>query len=183
MRRVAALVLACTLAAACGRRDVATLALQAPPFDELRGLPFGPMRAGGVRAFRANAVPVADTGLRETIGAYRVTYLVPVFDTTGNVWPVEDALVLEIAAERDWPSDSLAHEAWLAAMAAAQAKLDSAVARCAVHDLAAGGFRLEITRGDSTFLSFGYLPGDSLGRPPRTLTLLHRRSSCPPSPR
>lgn len=183
MRRALLLLLVFGVAAACGRRDVATLAFEQPPFDELRGLPFGPMRAGGVRAFRANAVPVPDTGLRETIGPYTVTYVVPVFDTTGGTWPVEAALVLEIVATRTWPTDSLAHDAWLAAMTAVQGRADSTAARCAVNDLATGSFRLEVARGDSTFLSLGYIPADSQGQPPRTETVLHRSSSCPPSSR
>ena len=181
--RALVLMAALVVAAACGaRRDTAELAVNQPPFDELRGLSFTGMRAGGARAFRRGVFPVPDSGLREVVGPYTLTYVVPVFDTLGGKWPVEDALVLEIVAERAWDSDSAAFAAWKDAQRAVR-EGSGTEPRCSVSKPGSFETAVEFDRGDSTFLSVEYVPGDTLDYPARTRTRLHRRSLCPPSSR
>lgn len=179
--RAIVLGLALVVAASCGgRRDTAELALDQPPFDELRGLSFSKMRSGGARAFRRGVFPVPDSGLRELIGPYTVTYVVPVFDTLGGKWPVEDALVLEIVAERAWESDSAAFAAWKGSLRAVR-EASGSEPRCNVTKAGSMDTAVEFDRGDSTFLGIEYVTGDTLDYPARTRTRLYRSSHCPPS--
>lgn len=161
MLRALALVGALVLAAACGgRRDTAEIAAGVAPFDELAGIPFTVLRSGGARALRRNIEPVMNIGLRERIGAYEVTYAVPVFDSTSGSWPVEDALVLEIGATRTWPSDARARAEWLrivANIAATTTTVPRCLARATAKDSIAT--LAEFDRGDSLTFGAEFVPG------------------------
>jgi hypothetical protein len=173
---VRALVLgALVLAASCGgRRDTAEVAGGLAPFDELAGIPFTVLRSGGARALRRNIEPVMNVGLRERIGAYEVTYAVPVFDSASGSWPVEDALVLEIAATRAWPSDSLARAEWLrtiASVAAATTTVPRCLARANAPD--STSTLAEFDRGDSLTLGAEFVPGRILPDSSRSSAQTH----------
>lgn len=174
------------LAAACGeRRDTAELAAGMAPYDELAGIPFTILRAGGARALRRNIAPVMDVGLRETIGAYEVTYSVPVFDSTSGDWPVEDALVLALIATRAWGSDSLAHAEWLRTLSAIMAAT-TAVPRCRARSTATdpSATMAEFDRGDSLTLSTEFVPSqlasDSTPTQAQTHLVIRRSKLTPP---
>jgi hypothetical protein len=158
---IRALVLgALLLAAACGgRRETSEIAAGMAPFDELAGIPFTVLRSGGARALRRNIAPVMGVGLRETIGEYEVTYSVPVFDSASGDWPVEEALVLEVAATRSWGRDSLARAAWIRTIADVM-KATTSVPRCLAA--ASGTDSLatlaEFDRGDSLTLGAEFVP-------------------------
>jgi hypothetical protein len=114
---VAMLLVSLPAVAACGeRRDLADLAAGAAPFETLSGLNAPAMRSGGVRAFRAAAVPAPGAGLHEPIAGYDVVYLIPGFDGADGSWPSEDALVYVVEASREWESDSAARAAFDAAV-------------------------------------------------------------------
>jgi hypothetical protein len=183
-----ALVLgALVFAAACGeRRDTAEIAAGVAPFDELAGIPFTVLRSGGARALRRNIEPVMNIGLRERIGAYEVTYAVPVFDSTSGSWPVEDALVLEIAATRSWPNDSLARAEWLrtiASIATTTTTVPRCLARATASDSAAT--LAEFDRGDSLTLGAEFVPGvvrpDSSVEPALTHVVIRRHALSAPA--
>lgn len=128
------------LAASCGeRRDVADLAVGVVPFEDLRGFNAVALRSGGVRAFRAAAVPSPFEGLRETIRDFDVVYEVAGFDGSDGSWPSEDALVSSIEATQEWPSDAVARQAFERALAALQDGLGVGP-HC--YDLAGPGFAL-----------------------------------------
>ncbi len=174
-------------AAACGgRRDTAEIAAGVAPFDELVGIPFTVLRSGGARALRRNIEPVMNIGLRERIGAYEVTYAVPVFDSTSGSWPVEDALVLEIAAMRTWPSDSMARAEWvraIASIAAATSTVPRCLARATAKDSLAS--LAEFDRGDSLTLGAEFVPGamlpDSSTSPAQTHLVIRRHALSAPA--
>jgi hypothetical protein len=112
------------LAGSCGeRREIADLAAGVAPFEQLRGIDAVALRSGGVRAFRAAAVPAPSEGLREPIGDFQVVYEVPGFDGSDGSWPSEDALISAVEATRDWPSNASARQAFERAIAALQAGL------------------------------------------------------------
>ncbi len=173
------LLAACLLLVASGcvdRREISEVAVGLAPFDELAGIPFTALRSGEVRLWRKDAAPAQPLGLSERIGEYLVTYEVPVFDSSSS-WPVEDAMVLEISAERAWPSDSVA--------LAEQQRLerlvtDSLKAASSCRGTWSGGYatHVEFDRGDSLFLSIEAWVADSSGRPARTRTILRRKSLC-----
>jgi hypothetical protein len=94
------------------RRDVADMAVGLAPFEELRGMGFGGLRSGAVRALRARAERAPLEGLRERIGAFDVVYAVPDYAGADGAWPAEDAFIEHIEATREWPSDSLARAAF-----------------------------------------------------------------------
>jgi hypothetical protein len=174
-------------AAACGgRRDTAEIAAGVAPFDELAGIPFTVLRSGGARALRRNIEPVMNIGLRERIGAYEVTYAVPVFDSTSGSWPVEDALVLEIAAMRTWPSDSMARAEWvraIASIAAATSTVPRCLARATAKDSIAS--LAEFDRGDSLTLGAEFVPSamlpDSSTSPAQTHLVIRRHALSAPA--
>ena len=178
---------ALVLAAACGgRRDTTEIAAGMAPFDELAGIPFTVLRSGGARALRRNIAPVMGVGLRETIGEYAVTYGVPVFDSTSGDWPVEDALVLELAATRSWGSDSLARAEWLTTIAAI-ARATATVPRCLARAQASETFATlaEFDRGDSLTLGAEFvatqLASDSTVIPAQTHLVIRRTSLTAPA--
>ncbi len=128
------------LVVSCGeRRDLADLAVGVAPFEDLRGFNAEALRSGGVRAFRAAAVPSPFEGLRETIRDFDVVYEVPGFDGSDGRWPSEDALISAVEATHEWPSDSRARQAFDRAIAALQDGLGVGP-RC--YDLAGPGFAL-----------------------------------------
>ena len=128
------------LVASCGeRRDIADLAVGVAPFEDLRGFNAVALRSGGVRAFRAGAVPSPFEGLRESIGDFDVVYELPGFDGSDGSWPSEDALVSAVEATREWPSNASAREAFDRAISALQDGLGVGP-QC--YDLAGPGFTL-----------------------------------------
>ncbi len=174
-------------AAACGgRRDTSEIAAGLAPFDELAGIPFTVLRSGGARALRRNIAPVMGVGLRETIGDYEVTYSVPVFDSTSGDWPVEDALVLELAATRSWGNDSLARAEWLETIAAI-AKATTTIPRCLARATATDSTATlaEFDRGDSLTLGAEFvasqLASDSTIIPAQTHLVIRRTSLTAPA--
>jgi hypothetical protein len=175
------------LAAACGgRRDTSEIAAGMAPFDELAGIPFTILRSGGARALRRNIAPVMGVGLRETIGAYEVIYSVPVFDSTSGDWPVEDALVLELAATRSWENDSLARAEWLSTIAAI-AKATTTIPRCLARATASDSVATlaEFARGDSLTLGAEFVAtqfaSDSTVIPAQTHLVIRRTSLTAPA--
>ncbi|MHB1299141.1 MAG: hypothetical protein ACYC0B_11485, partial [Gemmatimonadaceae bacterium] len=105
------------LAACEARRDSTDIAAGVAPFGELRGFGMKGLRAGAIRAFRRNAERAPNEGYRERIDAFDVVYAVPNYDGTDGSWPNEDALIEEIEATHEWPSDSVARAAFEAATA------------------------------------------------------------------
>lgn len=175
------------LAAACGgRRDTAEIAAGMAPFDELAGIPFNVLRSGGARALRRNIAPVMGVGLRETIGDFEVTYSVPVFDSTSGDWPVEDALVLELAATRSWGNDSLARADWLRTIADVMT-VTTTVPRCLARATAtdSSATLAEFDRGDSLTLGAEFVPSqlasDSTRIPAQTHLVIRRTSLTAPA--
>ena len=105
--------------ASCGdRRDLADLAVGVPPFEDLRGINAVALRSGGVRAFRAAAIPAPAEGLRERIRYFDVIYHVPGFDGNDGSWPSEDALVSAVEATQELQTDASARVAFQRAIAA-----------------------------------------------------------------
>jgi hypothetical protein len=187
--RLGLLAVGLVFVAACGeRRDTAEVAAGLAPFDELRGIPFNVLRSGGVRALRKNVAPVMGVGLRETIGAYDVSYAVPVFDSTSGDWPVEDALVLEIGAARSWSSDSAARVEWGRALDAVTSVTKS-VPRCVTSAAAAADpaavHVAEFERGDTLYLTIEFIASalalDSSAVPAQTLFAIRRNSLAAPA--
>ncbi len=175
------------LAAACGgRRDTSEIAAGMAPFDELKGIPFTVLRSGGVRALRRNIAPVMGVGLRETISEFEVTYSVPVFDSTSGDWPVEDALVLELAATRSWASDSLARAEWLRTISGIKTAT-TAEPRCLAQASATDSVATlaEFVRGDSLTLGAEFvasqLASDSTVIPAQTHLVIRRTSLTAPA--
>ena len=206
MRR-ALLVGSILLAAACGgRRDTSEIAVAMAPFDELRGIPFSVLRSGGARALRRNVSPMMGVGLSERIGEYEVTYVVPVFDSASGEWPVEDALVLEISAARNWASDSAARAEWLRTIRAISSST-STTPRCLARVSVTGSVDsaattppaqlatfatfatfatlAEFDRGDSLTLGAEFVAGalasDSSAIPPQTQLVIRRTSLSAPA--
>ncbi len=179
MRR-ALLLCGILLATACGsRRDTADIGAGMAPFDELKGIPFTVLRSGGARAMRRNIAPVMGVGLRETIGEHKVTYVVPVFDSTSGDWPVEAALVLAISATRSWASDSLARAEWMRSVSAITTSVGSAP-QCLARARATDGVPTlaQFDRGDSLSLSAEFvastLASDSTVIPAETQLVIRR---------
>jgi hypothetical protein len=175
------------LAAACGgRRDTAEIAAGMAPFDELAGIPFTVLRSGGARALRRNIAPVMGVGLRETIGEYEVTYSVPVFDSTSGDWPVEEALVLELAATRSWANDSLARAEWIRTIADVM-KATTTVPRCLASAASSDTVATlaEFDRGDTLTLGAEFVPSqlasDSTRIPAMTHLVIRRSSLTAPA--
>jgi hypothetical protein len=134
------------LVASCGeRRDVADLAVGVAPFEDLRGINAVALRSGGVRAFRAAALPAPFEGLRETIGTYDVVYEIPGFDGSNGSWPSEDALVTAIEATAEERSDAGARGRFDRAVAALQDGLGVGP-RC--YALAGPGFTMTVAQWD-----------------------------------
>lgn len=146
-RRVALPTLAALLAlSACEpRRDVADMAVGLAPFEELRGMGLRTMRAGMVRAFRARAERAPWEGFREQVGAFDVVYAVPGYVGTDSTWPDEDALIEQVEATREWPSDSLARAAFDAAVSG-YAGLSSAQPACL--QVTGAGFAMRVAEWD-----------------------------------
>lgn len=187
MRRVF-LVLSVLMTSACAeRRDTSDVAVGLAPFDELRGVPFNVLRSGGVRALRRNVSPVMGMGLRETIGAYDITYAVPVFDSASGDWPVEDALVLEIAATRTWPSDSAAQGEWTR-LFDVTTTITKTAPRCVMSAAAPADpsavHVAEFDRGDTLFLTLEFVASsmalDSSRVPAQTHVVIRRASLAAP---
>jgi len=109
-----ALALAAGAATGCGeRRDIADLAANLAPYDQLRGMNIAELRAGQVRAMRRAVERSPLEGYRERIGDWDVVYTVQGYDGTGDEsWPREDVQVLEVEATRQMASDSAAMAAW-----------------------------------------------------------------------
>jgi hypothetical protein len=144
------------------RRDAAVVAAGIAPFNELGGINITTLRAGGLRAFRRGAEAAPWEGLREPIGAFDVLFAVPAFVGSDSSWPPEDALVSEIEATRDWPSDSSAGEAWLASVSEIRAAT-GATPSCV--DLTGPGFSLrvvEFPRGGTWVLAAALAPETTL---------------------
>jgi hypothetical protein len=183
-----ALVLgALLLAAACGgRRETSEIAAGMAPFNELAGIPFTVLRSGGARALRRNIAPVMGVGLRKTIGEYEVTYSVPVFDSASGDWPVEEALVLEVAATRSWGNDSLARAGWIRTIADVM-KATTTVPRCLAAASATDSLATlaEFDRGDSLTLGAEFvasqLASDSTVIPAMTHLVIRRTSLTAPA--
>lgn len=111
------LLLLVPLAAACvERRDIADVAAGQAPFDALRGTNIATLRVGVVRAFRRNADRAPWEGLREQLGDFDLVYAVPGYVGSDGSWPQEDVQVLDVEATHDWPDDSSAEAAWIAAV-------------------------------------------------------------------
>lgn len=147
-----------SLAACEPRRDVADMAVGLAPFEELRGLGFRGLRAGMVRAVRARAVRAPMEGFRERIGAFDVVYAVPGYTGADSAWPNEDALIEEIEAAREWPTDSLAHAAYESAVAE-YAALSKAQSEC--FAITGPGFAMrqaEFTLGDGFAFTVSVAP-------------------------
>ncbi|HRQ77696.1 MAG TPA: hypothetical protein PLY94_03785 [Gemmatimonadaceae bacterium] len=108
------LALALGVVTGCGeRRDIADLAANLAPFDELRGLNIAELRAGQARAMRRNVVRAPLEGYRERVGDWEVVYAVQGYDgSSDESWPREDVQVLEVEATQQLPSDSAAMRAW-----------------------------------------------------------------------
>lgn len=182
-RALVALGACALLATGCaGRRDTSEVAAGQAPFAELRGIPFTALRAGEVRAFRRNAAPLPTVGLEETIGDFRVRYVIPDFDGADGSWPAEDVVVSELAAERVWPDDSTARAAWMATAEAIRAATESSPS-CSLQ-LAGGAEELvEFDRRDSLFLALRYvrsgLAADAVPVAPTTTLAIRRTSNCP----
>lgn len=138
------------------RRDVADMAVGMAPFEELRGMALRTMRAGMVRAFRSGAERAPWEGFRERIGAFDVVYGVPGYVGADSTWPDEDALIEEIEATREWPSDSLARAAFDAAVSE-YAGLSSAQPACL--RVTGAGFAMRVAEWD---LGEGFTFGVSL---------------------
>jgi hypothetical protein len=184
-RALVALGAGALLATGCaGRRDTAEVAAGQPPFTELRGIPFTALRVGEVRAFRRNAAPAPGIGLEETIGDFRVRYVIPDFDGADGSWPAEDVMVAELAAMRVWSDDSTARVAWNASADAIR-EATGIDPTCSRPSAAAdGGVELvEFDRGDSLFLALRLVRAsaatDSVSAPPSTQLAIRRSSSCP----
>jgi len=109
-----ALALAAGAAAGCGeRRDIADLAANLAPYDQLRGMNIAELRAGQVRAMRRAVERSPLEGYRERIGDWDLVYAVQGYDGTGDEsWPREDVQVLEVEATQQMASDSAAMTAW-----------------------------------------------------------------------
>jgi len=181
-RALVALGACALLATGCaGRRDTSEVAAGQAPFAELRGIPFTALRAGEVRAFRRNAAPAPTVGLEETIGDFRVRYVIPDFDGADGSWPAEDVVVAELAAERVWPDDSTARAAWVATAEAIRAAAESAPS-CSLQ-LADGAEFVEFDRRDSLFLALRFvrsgISADSVPVAPSTTLAIRRTSNCP----
>lgn len=116
-RAMTAVATLLVLAACEPRRDSTDIAAGVEPFGELRGLGMKGLRAGAIRAFRANAVRAPNEGYRERIGEFDVVFAVPGYDGTDGSWPSEDALIEEIEATHEWPSDGSARSAFESATA------------------------------------------------------------------
>lgn len=127
------------------RRDVADMAVGMAPFEELRGMGLRTMRAGMVRAFRPRAERAPWEGFRERIGAFDVVYGVPGFVGADSTWPDEDALIEEIEATREWPSDSIARAAFDAAVSE-YAGLSSSPPACL--QVSGPGFSMRVAEWD-----------------------------------
>ncbi|MBA3853368.1 MAG: hypothetical protein C0503_03075 [Gemmatimonas sp.] len=114
-RALAGLVLALAIGtSACGeRRDIADLAANLAPYDQLRGMNIAELRAGQVRAIRRDLQRAPLEGFRERVGDWDVVYSVQGYDGTGDEsWPREDVQILEVEATQQLPSDSAAMKAW-----------------------------------------------------------------------
>ena len=164
LNRHAVLGLAAALAtltlAACGeRRDIADLAANLAPYDQLRGMNIAELRAGQVRAMRRGIERAPLEGYRETLGDWDLVYTVQGYDGTGDEsWPREDVQVLEIEATRQMDSDSAAMEAWRATAAQVR-NVTGATPRCLT--VQGTGFSLsviEFDRGGSWRLAVTYAP-------------------------
>lgn len=182
-RALVALGALALLATGCaGRRDTSEVAAGQPPFTELRGIPFTALRAGEVRAFRRNAAPAPGVGLEETIGDFRVRYVIPDFDGADGSWPAEDVMVAELAAVRVWPDDSTARAAW-SATADAIRTATATVPSCEVPVSEGAEQLVEFDRGDSLYLALrlvrASITPDSTRVPPATHLVVRRSSSCP----
>ena len=128
-RALTAVATLLVLAACEPRRDSTDIAAGVEPFGELRGLGMKGLRAGAVRAFRANAVRAPNEGYSERIGEFDVVFVVPGYDGVDGSWPSEDALIEEIEATHEWPSDSSARAAFESAIAE-QVSLTGAAPSC-----------------------------------------------------
>jgi hypothetical protein len=182
-RALVALGACALLATGCaGRRDTSEVAAGQAPFGALRGIPFTALRVGEVRAFRRNAAPAPTVGLEETIGEYRVRYLIPDFDGADGSWPAEDIMVSELAAVRVWADDSTAHAEWSATVEAIGAVTERAPS-CSLQVADGAEELVEFDRGDSLFLAVRFvragLAADSMAVAPFTTVAIRRTSHCP----
>jgi hypothetical protein len=182
-RALVALGAVALLATGCaGRRDTSEVAAGQPPFTELRGIPFTALRAGEVRAFRRNAAPAPRVGLEETIGDFRVRYVIPDFDGADGSWPAEDVMVSELAATRVWPDDSTAHAHWSATAEAIRAATQGAPS-CSLQVADGAEELVEFDRGDALFLAVRLARSthapDAAPVPPTTQLAIRRTSFCP----
>ena len=144
------------------RRDASVVAAGIAPFNELGGINITTLRVGGLRAFRRGAESAPWEGLREPIGAFDVLFAVPAFVGSDGSWPAEDALVTEIEATRDWPSDSSAAQAWSASVQEIRAATG---ATPACVNLTGPGFALrvvEFPRGGTWVLAAALAPETTL---------------------
>jgi len=109
-----ALALAVGAVVGCGeRRDIADVAANLAPYDQLRGMNIAELRAGQVRAMRRDVVRAPLEGYRERIGDWDLVYTVQGYDgSSDESWPREDVQVLEIEATQQMSSDSAAMRAW-----------------------------------------------------------------------
>jgi len=185
-RALVALSAGALLATGCaGRRDTSEVAAGQPPFSDLRGIPFTALRVGEVRAFRRNAAPAPTIGLQETIGDYRVSYVIPDFDGADGSWPAEDVMVSELAAMRVWPDDSTARAEWLAIADSIRATTGAAPV-CSVPMVDGAHAFVEFDRGDSLFLVLRLVRAGAASDAapvvpalPATSLAIRRISSCP----
>lgn len=155
---VPALALLALVALACApRRDAADMAVGIAPFEELRGLGFRGLRAGVVRAFRPSVARAPLEGYRERIGAFDVVYTVPGYGTD-STWPLEDMLIEDVEAVREWPTDSLARAAY-DRVVSEYSTLSGARAVC--HAITGAGFTMlqaEWDLGDGFAFTSSYAP-------------------------
>lgn len=160
-RALAGLVLALAIGiTACGeRRDIADLAANLAPYDQLRGMNIAELRAGQVRAIRRDLQRAPLEGFRERIGDWDVVYSVQGFDGTGDEsWPREDVQILEVEATQQMPADSAAKRAWQETAAKIRNET-GATPHCLT--VAGPGFALyvvEFDRGGNWRLAVTYAP-------------------------
>lgn len=161
-RALAGLGLALAVGAitACGeRRDIADVAANLAPFDQLRGMNIADLRSGQARAMRRFIVRAPLEGYRERIGDWDVVYSVPGFDGSGDEsWPREDVQVLEVEATQQLGADSAAVRAWRETAAKARNET-GATPHCL--SVQGPGFQVrvvEFDRGGEWRLAVSYAP-------------------------
>lgn len=160
-RALAGLALALAgVAIGCGaRRDIAEVAANLAPYDQLRGMNIEELRAGQVRAMRRNVERAPLEGYRERLGDWDVVYSVQGFDGTGDdSWPREDVQVLEVEATRQMPSDSAARQAWYETATAIRHQTGATPHCLSVQGPGFGLYVVEFDRGGNWRLTVTYAP-------------------------